>query len=325
MPLRAFIFLILAACASRAAVLPGIIGTWKFQSRAPLEIQTNRALWDELGLQESEQGVYKKGAAEARVEAWRVADATAAMEAFDFVLPADAKPAPSLSALSPYAALTGGGLLIASGNYLVAIHGFVPEAEEAADMFRRMPRYEGSSLPSLPNYLPDREVPNSERFVGGPQALKLFFPGVEPSQAGFRFGAEASVADYPGGLRLALFSYPLPMIARERAEQFSKIPNAVVKRTGPLVAVVLHPSDTNAAETLLAKVRYQATITTGQPPKSRKDNAANLLLNIFYLIGILIALCLASGLMFGLIRLFVVRSRTTGAEEEILTLHLEGR
>jgi hypothetical protein len=29
--------------------------------------------------------------------------------------------------------------------------------------------------------------------------------------------------------------------------------------------------------------------------------------------------------MFGLIRLFVIRSRATGEEEEILTLHLERR
>jgi hypothetical protein len=168
-------------------------------------------------------------------------------------------------------------------------------------------------------------VPNSERYIAGPEALKLFFPGIEPSQAGFRFGAEAVVADYPSGLKMALFSYPLPMIARDRAAEFSKIPNAVVKRSGPLVAVVLHPNDANIAEALLAKVRYQATVTTGQAPKSQKDNAANLLLNICYLIGILIALCLASGLMFGLIRLFVLRSRTTGEEEDILTLHLEQR
>jgi hypothetical protein len=317
--------LFLSVLAGRAAILPGIIGPWKFVSRAPLEIKSNQPLWEELGLQESEQGVYKKGAVEAHVEAWRLADATEAMGAFDFLVPPDAKPAHVLDALTPNAALTGGGVLLASGNYLVAIHGFVPEADEAADMFRRMPRYENSPLPNLPLYLPEHEIPNTERYVGGPEALKLFFPGIQPSLAGFRYGAEAVVADYPSGLRMALFSYPLPAAARDRAAEFSKIPDAFVKRTGPLVAVVLHPTNGNLAEALLAKVRYQATVTTGQPPKSRKDDPADLLLNIFYLIGILILLCLASGIMFGLIRLFVIRSRATGEEEEILTLHLERR
>ena len=87
----------------------------------------------------------------------------------------------------------------------------------------------------------------------------------------------------------------------------------------------MHPNNANAAEALLAKVRYQATVTTGEKPPSPKDNPANLLLNIFYLIGILIAFCIASGLMFGLIRLLVVRSRASGDDEEILTLHLERR
>lgn len=140
--MKTLVLLLLSGLSGQAALLPGIIGPWKFVSRAPLEMPANLPLWDELGLQESEQGVYKKGALEARVEAWRLSDATAALGAFDFVRPADAKPAPALDALSPNAALTGNGVLLASGNYLVAIHGFVPEADEAADMFRRMPRYE---------------------------------------------------------------------------------------------------------------------------------------------------------------------------------------
>ncbi len=323
--MRILLLIALTSLAGHAAILPGVIGPWKFVSRAPLEIKANRPLWDELGLQESEQGVFRKGAASAQVEAWRLTDATAAMGAFDSLVPSDARPAHGLDSLTSYAALTGNGVLLASGNYLVAIHGFVPEPDEAADMFRRMPRYENSPLPNLPLYLPEHEVPNSERYVGGPEALKLFFPGIQPSLAGFRYGAEAVVAEYPSGLRMALFSYPLPVVARDRAAEFAKLPDAFVKRTGPFVAVVLHPNNANAAEALLAKVRYQATVTTGEKPPSPKDNPANLLLNIFYLIGILIAFCIASGLMFGLIRLLVVRSRASGDDEEILTLHLERR
>lgn len=323
--MKSFLLLFAAAIVGHAAILPGVIGPWKFVSRAPLEVKTNRALWDELGLQDSEQGIYQKGGISAKVETWRLADATASMGAFDYLLPSDARPIPALSSLTPYAAATGDGVLLAVGNYLVAIHGFVPAVEDAADLFRRLPRYEHSSLPVFQNFLPLHEVPNSERYVGGPEALKLFFPGVEPSAAGFHLGGEAVIADYGSGLRMALFSYPAPAMARDRAAELGKIPNALVKRSGPLVAFVLHPTDENAAEALLAKVRYQATVTTGEKPKSQRDNAGNLLLNVFYLIGILLALCLSSGLVFGLLRLLVRRSSTSGEAEEILALHLESR
>ena len=80
------------------------------------------------------------------------------------------------------------------------------------------------------------------------------------------------MAEYPGDLKLALFSYPLAAMARDQAASFAKIPGAVVKRTGPLVALVIQPKDANAAERLLSQVRYEATVTTGQPPKTKKDN-----------------------------------------------------
>ena len=44
-----------------AGVLPGVIGTWKQVSSAPLTVTANRPLWDELGLQDSDHAVYLNG------------------------------------------------------------------------------------------------------------------------------------------------------------------------------------------------------------------------------------------------------------------------
>jgi hypothetical protein len=307
------------------AILPGLIGPWKQVSAAPLPVKTQRALWDELGLQDSEQAVYQKGSARLNVQTWRVADSTAAMGAFDFKRSAGARPAPTLDTLTPCAVLTSNGARVALGNYLVEFDGAVLEPDDVANLFRKLPRFENSGLPAFPGYLPAHEIQGSERYIGGPVALKEFFPGIEASKAAFHLGAEAAVADYPSGLKLALFSYPLPAIARSQAAEMSKIPNAIVKRSGPLVAVVLHPNDANAAENLLSQVRYQATVTTGEKPHTVKENPARLLLNIFFLIGILSGFCILSGLAFGLLRVALRRWGLQNEGDEMLALHIEGR
>ncbi|MEN6603747.1 MAG: hypothetical protein ABFD86_15160, partial [Bryobacteraceae bacterium] len=69
--------------------------------------------------------------------------------------------------------------------------------------------------------------------------------------------------------------------------------------TGPLVAVIVSPKDPNAAEKLLSKVRYQAEITWNERIPTRRDNIGNLILNIFLLIGILLAFAAVSGLIVG--------------------------
>jgi hypothetical protein len=322
-------FLLLAvtsfAVTVQAGVLPGVIGPFKQDSAAPLPVQTDRALWDENGLQDSEQGVYSSKGQHLQAEAWRLADATSAMAAFEYLRPADARPAPLFDQLTSKSALLPNGALLAVGNYLLRFQGPVPDADSVANMVRSMPRYDTAPLPTFMGYLPGHQLPNSERYIGGPVALKQFFPGIQPSEAAFHLGAEGAVAQYDGGLTLGLFSYPTPAIARDRAVDFQRIPNAVVKRSGPLVAVVLHPTDANAAELLLSKVRYQASVTTGEKPKSKKDNPANLLLNVFLLILILSVFCILSGVTFGLLR-YVFRRRGTAREaEEMIALHLGER
>src|ERR1035438_8833743 len=65
---------------------------------------------------------------------------------------------------------------------------------------------------------------------------------------------------------------------------FRGIPGGnLVKRSGPLVAVVVAPPDPDAAERLLAQVRYQALVTLDQWVPSHKDNIGNLVINAFIL------------------------------------------
>ncbi len=127
---------------------------------------------------------------------------------------------------------------------------------------------------------------------------------------------------------MEIFSFPTPDSARDRAGALGNTPNSIVKRTGPLVAVVFSPRDTNAAETLLSLVRFQAVIT-GQDradhPPTKKDNWGNFMVNVFILIGMVLLFCLVSGAIFGGMRHLFRRGGESGEGDQMITLHLDNR
>jgi len=169
-------------------------------------------------------------------------------------------------------------------------------------------------------------VLNSQRYITGPASLERFFPGLPPAVAAFRYGAEAVTGVYrmpKGDTQMAIFNYPTHQIARERQGEFSQIPGAMVKRSGPLLAVVLNAPDADAAERLLGQVRYQATVTVDEYVPTKRDNIGNLVVNAFVLIGILLAFSLVSGLVVGALRAFRHRGKAGEEADAILTLHID--
>ncbi len=310
----------------QAALLPGTLGKYQQVSSAPIVV-TDKPLWDELGLQEAADGTYRAGASEARVSVWRLADSTSGLAAFDALLPPGAAPADAkLLAVTSLLRRLPNGLLAALGNTVVRIEGYQPTADELANFFRTVPRFEQGPLPLLPDYLALQGLrPNTQRYILGPNALKAFLPQVSPATAAFSMGAEGTVAEYATGQKLALFSYPTPAIARDRLPQFQKIPGLLVKRTGSLVAAVVTKGNTNDDERLLSQIRYQAAVTVGGKPKTARDNPGNLFLNIIYLCLILAAFCAVSGIVVGGLRYTLRRSGASGEGDEMITLGLEKR
>jgi len=280
---------------------------------------TDRALWEEYGFQQAEQAEYASGTARFRSRAYRLKDPTGAMAAFQWQRPAKARP----SKLGSLAVETEQGALLAYGNYLFDFQGYKPQVAELEALFDRLPRLDQSALPTLPSYLPTGQlIANSERYVLGPESLAKFAPEISPSLAAFHMGAEAQLGRFrspKGDLRLAIFSYPTPQLARERTEAFRTLAGALVKRAGPLVAVVLAPPDLDAAERLLSTVRYDAEVSLSQYVPTRRDLWWDLLINIALLVAILLIFCTVAG--------FAVagwRIRRSGSEPMIM-LHLEDR
>ncbi|MBI1790351.1 MAG: hypothetical protein HYR60_22695 [Acidobacteria bacterium] len=318
--------LFLLFCALAGAVQAGIwpekLGGAQRTSVQPL-ILPDQKLWLEYGLEEAEQAAYALEGKTFQAQAVRLHDSTGAQAAFQWQRPQTARE----SDLSGLAAETAQGALVARGNYLLRFEGRIPEEQELAALVGVLPRLEQSQLPALTSYLPAANLaPGSLRYILGPVSLEKFEPRIPPSVAAFHVGAEAQFATYlaPGGdLKLGLFSYPTPAIARERLAEFQKLPGAVVKRTGPLVAVLLSPPNPDEAEKLLAQVRYQASITWSERVPSQRDNIGDLVVNIFLLTGILLAFAVVSGLAFGGFRALLFRRWTRLQEEPVIRLHLE--
>jgi hypothetical protein len=315
--MKLFLALLIPALAF-PAVWPDTFGAFTRQSAGSVKL-SDRDLWDEYGLQDIEQARYASGKNEFTARAYRFQDSTGAMAAYEWQRPADSNP----TKLSSLAAESANGVILAHGNYVLAFDGYKPSSEEVGALIPLLPKLEQSPLPT--NYLPAKNaVPNSEKYVIGPAGLKRFAPRISAGTAAFSMGAEAQIANFqmPGGEeKLAVFAYPTPQLAQQRESEFRKIPGAIVKRSGPLVAAIVEPANADDAERLMSQVRYNASITWSERVPTRKDNIGDLIVNIFTLIGILLAFSLVAGIAFGGLRSII--RRAPGVDGEPITvLHL---
>lgn len=215
------------------------------------------------------------------------------------------------------------------GNYVVTCSGKCPK--DLARLSQALPRISQAPLPVLLTYLPSKGlVPHSERYILGPASLNAFVPQLPPGPVAFQFGTEATLGHYgpPSAAEtLVIFSYPTPQIARQQAAEFQKLPGAVVKRTGPLVAVVPSPQAPENAARLLAPIDYRASVSRDvQPPIIvRPASVGNMLIAIFKLSGIVVAFCVLSGLVFGAFRFLSGRFGGPGAQGAMTVLHLSDK
>jgi hypothetical protein len=291
--------LFLAVLPLGAAILPDQIGDFTRGETKTLAAQ-DPVLYQEFGFISAEQAEYKNSAKRFTATAWRLRDSTGAFGLFEARRPADATPA-KLSALS---AKTPDGAIFAYGNYVFQVSGEVPEQKDLEMLFARLPQLDNAPLPALASYLPqDGLIPNSQRYILGPVSLARFEPRIAPSLAAFHLGTEAQLGRYrtpKGDLTLVIFSYPTPNIARERQEEFSKLPGAIAKRSGPWVGVIVQPPDADAAERVLGGVQYAGNLTLNEKvPVNQGLLLYRLFLNIFVLSGVLIALSIIVGVGFG--------------------------
>jgi hypothetical protein len=263
-------------------------------------------LFGEFGFEEGELGVYQTPAGKrAELTALRFYDDTGAFSAYRWLQSADGSE--SNFGKRSWTDLTG--TLIHFGNYVVRLEGNVPQQDTIELMLAYLPRVRVTPDPPVLKFAPaEGVVPGSEKHILGPIALARLAPEISPSTAGFHFGSEAHYAEYMTSgesVRMLIFSYPTPQMARVQAEQFYMLDGVVAKRTGPMIAAVIKAPSPDEAERLVAKVRYQAEVTLDYREPGRHDNLGTLILDVFILCGILVLLCIAGGILVaGARRLF---------------------
>jgi len=306
-----------------ATILPPTIGNWTEGKTTPASVPDQK-VWHEYGLEDSESAPYTSGAQKYTISAYRFADATGAYAAFEEIRPADSRPIDLIG----LGAADANEEMVQAGNYLFVFSGYKPKPEEVNHVIAVVPHYAQSRVPNLKKYLPAGAQPNSERYITGPDSLARFAPSIPPSTAAFHFNAEGEMASYgPPGKEttVVVFNYPTMEMARDRVAHFQEIAKAVVKRTGPLIAVALNPANADEAERLLSQVKYQAEITVPEHVPTLKDNPANLFLNILILCLVLAGFCVVSGVVVGGIRILVRRAGASGEGDSMISLHLSGR
>jgi hypothetical protein len=222
-------------------------------------------------------------------------------------------------------------------------------AAELRELAENLPLAKGNtqSLPGLPAYLPKSSyVKNSAKYVLGPVTLDKLGAPLSADLVDFAAGAEVVLGNYSasgGQATLMLISYPTPQIATEHLQRIEAahqpnpqssaaalpaIGNFFGKRTGPIVVVATGALSSEEGKVLLASVNYDANVTWNENTYlSKRDNLANLLVNIIYLCGIIIGFALVAGLAFGGLRVFVRRvflERLLGEKEDVrfIALHL---
>lgn len=253
---------------------------------------------EEFGLEEAEEAEYRTADGRSLLaRAMQFYDDTGAVAAYSWLRPAGAKEV----ARGERAVEQGSLILIHFANYLLSLEGDTPDEEDVEIALAYLPRPKPTSDPPVLRYVPmDLLVPDSGRHILGPVSLQRLAPGLAPSVVGFHFGTEGYFGKFrtpDGEMQMIVWDYPSNPIARGQVPEFHAVEGLVAKQDGPLIAVVLDPVAPDAAQVLLARVRYRAEVTQHVEEPKRHDSLRNLILDTFILCGLLASLMVLGGLL----------------------------
>lgn len=302
----------------------------------------NAALLAEYGFTDFEGATYTRDGDALTVKAARFADASGAYGAFTFYK----LPQMQNEKIGGQAGSLNERVLFYQGNVLVdAVFQKLTamSAAELRELAAAIPPPPGNTgnLPSLPAYLPKESYEkNSAKYVVGPFGLSAVSAPVSAQLVDFGTGAEVALGNYAtstGDATLMLISYPTPQIAADHLRKIeASFPpgnsqTIFEKRTGPIVVIVAGNISSSEAKALLASVTYEADITWNENTHfTKKDNVANLLVNVIVLCGIILGFAVAVGVAFGGVRILVKhfwpdRFFDRPEDVELVSLHLSDR
>jgi hypothetical protein len=317
-------------------ILPKQFAGWQIggapqASRDPAAADpTNAALLKEYGFTDVESATFKSDDGRTlKIRAARFADASGAFGAYSFYL----QPEMAREEIGDQGASLNQRVLFYRGHILVdAVFSqlSVMSAAGLRELAGVLPRPGGNAgnLPPILAFMPHHGYSaNTEKYAEGPLALGAIGSPLSADLVDFSANPEVVLGQYStssGRATLMLIEYPTPALAAEHlrridASQHAPQPQPGVaavenagpffdKRTGPIVAITAGPLSQSDAQTLLGAVNYDVSVTWNENTYfDKKNNIANLLVNIILLCIIVGAISLAAGVAFGGARVLLRR------------------
>ena len=344
--------------APAAPILPKQFAGWQVQGSlqaskdANAADPTNAGLLKEYGFTDFESATYKSDDGRTlKIRAARFADASGAFGAYSFYL----QPEMAREEIGDQGASLNQRVLFYRGHILVDAQFSQLSVMSAAglrELAGVLPRPNGNAgnLPPILAFMPHHGyAANTEKYAEGPLALSAIESPLPAALVDFSSNPEVVLGQYStpsGAATLMLIEYPTPALAAEHLRRIDAAHHAAQpqsgisavenvgpffdKRTGPIVAVAAGSLSQSDAQTLLGAVNYDASVTWNENTYfDKKNNIANLLVNIIILCIIVGALSLAAGVAFGgarilLRRLFPGPVFGRPDQTEFISLDLEG-
>jgi hypothetical protein len=283
---------------------------------------TNAALLKEYGFTDFESATYDSVQGQTlKIRAARFADASGAFGAYTYYL----QPEMAREQIGDQGASLQKRVLFYRGHVLVdAVFSqlSVMSAAGLRELAGALPRPTGNAenLPPILAFMPHHGYEtNTEKYAEGPLALSAINAPLPADLVDFSVNPEVVLGEYStdsGRATLMLIEYPTPALAIEHLRRLDAAHHAAQpqsgisavenvgpffsKRTGPIVAIAAGPLSESDARTLLGAVNYDASVTWNENTYfDKKNNIANLLVNIILLCIIVGAISLAAGVAFG--------------------------
>jgi hypothetical protein len=317
-------------------ILPKQFAGWQIQGAAQASKDaaaadpTNAALLKEYGFTDFEAATYKSDDGRTlKIRGARFTDASGAFGAYSFYL----QPEMAREEIGDQGASLSQRVLFYRG-YIVVEAVFsqlsVMSAAGLRELAGVLPRPSGNAgnLPPILAFMPHHGyAANTEKYAEGPLALGAIESPLPADLVDFSTSPEVVLGQYStpsGGATLMLIEYPTPALAAEHlrridAAHHAAQPQAGVaaienvgpffdKRTGPIIAIAAGPLSQSDAQTLLGAVNWDVSVTWNENTYfDKKDNIANLLVNIILLCIVVGAISLAAGVAFGGARILLRR------------------
>jgi uncharacterized protein DUF6599 len=321
---------------SAPPILPKQFAGWQIQGAAraskdaAVADPTNAALLKEYGFTDFEAATYKSDDGRTlKLRAARFADASGAFGAYLFYV----QPAMAREDIGDQGASAEPRVLFYRGHILVeAVFSQVSPMSPASlrELAGSLPRPGGNAgnLPPILAFMPHRGYEsNTEKYAEGPLGLGVIASPLPAELVDFSASPEVVLGQYStpsGEATLLLVEYPTPALAIEHLRRIDAAHHATqpqagvtgienvgpffAKRSGPIIAIAAGPLGQSDAQTLLGAVNYEASVTWNENTYfDKKNNVANLLVNIILLCIIVGAISLAAGVAFGGARVLLRR------------------